>query len=700
MSFLSLEWSAAFFLIPLLMFLLVWGRRARNRDMEQLVSQQRRADQWLESHHDLLRTPILFTLAAVALVFALMRPSWGRELQIYETTASEIVLAVDTSASMLAQDVSPNRLERAKRKIVDLIDRADNDRIALVSFAGTAFLQTPLTEDARALELFVDQIDTTLIPVPGSRFDRAIEVARDALGRSSQDPERQASSDSQAIVLLTDGENAPATAIEAARRARSEGVRVFVLGIGTPDGAPIPLDSGFKKDQNNQVIISKLDQLALAQIAEAGGGRYVGSVSSDADLLELYDRGIKRELQSGVSGMERKELPIERFQWPLLLAFVIFLLELSFQFGPRALKGRRPNRAKAGHARRALCLSLLIPAQLAAHPEAAHAQALSPDPSAGDFLHLKAREAKQALEKGDFETAIQLYKSRIAAQGPGEQVAEDYYNLGNALYGQGDYSGASQALQQASRLYQRPLALEESNAGGNDHPADSDKLADALHNLGNAEFMGGDLEKAIAAYQEALLHRPNDAGTQANLQQAQVLLEQQKQQEQQEQQSGESNQQQQSNSNSPTQNQTQGHEQATQDRESADQNVQENDNQADDSPAPDREEEASQNPLSEDVKNSERQGEEAEEEGAASQAEADGEKKEQLPDTPGAREEASSTKQDSATEERSAELSAQQMQEIFEQIREQPRRYLEYKARQAAQEQLEEGGSTQGGQDW
>ncbi|MCK5688809.1 VWA domain-containing protein, partial [Myxococcota bacterium] len=228
------------------------------------------------------------------------------------------------SDSMLVQDgeVGDNltRIERAKREIQDLITRLDGDRIALVAFAGEAFVESPLTLDYSAARMFLDEIDTDIIPVKGTAIGAALERSLEAFdgGQSA----------SKAILLITDGEDHTNLAQKAAEKAKEAGVRIFAIGIGRNEGAPVPgPDGGFRRDKMGQIILSRLDEHTLQKIAITTGGRYVRSVSGDMDLEEIYESGIKAELKSRELGSKRQKLWKERFQIFLLIALLLLAIE-------------------------------------------------------------------------------------------------------------------------------------------------------------------------------------------------------------------------------------------------------------------------------------------------------------------------------------------------------------------------------------
>ena len=236
------------------------------------------------------------------------------------------MVVLDLSSSMLASDIKPSRLQRAKREIVDLLAMMQGDRIGILAFAGVSFVQCPLTTDYRMAHLFIDQLDISLMPVQGTRTGEALIKAIDHLDKSSK-------SDSQgkSIILMTDGEDQGSMLSKAIKRANDSKVKIYAIGIGAESGAPIPLkNGGFKKDRSGNVIISKLDESSLKKIAIETGAIYVRSTTGDMDLDRIYKRSILAHNEASPAeevNMGRKKIWYERYQWFLLLAILALFLE-------------------------------------------------------------------------------------------------------------------------------------------------------------------------------------------------------------------------------------------------------------------------------------------------------------------------------------------------------------------------------------
>jgi Ca-activated chloride channel homolog len=267
---------------------------------------------------------VLVLASITMMVFALARPQFGTRLETVKTQGRDIVVALDVSKSMLAEDLAPNRLERAKLEIGRLIRGLDGDRIGLVAFAGDAFVQAPLTVDYGAALLFLNSMDTDLLSVQGTNLGIALTTALDAFDEG-------ASRDQRVLVVVTDGEDHEGEIESAVQRAEQAGVQIHTVGIGSPDGVPIPdfdangRRTGFMRDDDGNVVTTRLEEGVLRQIANATGGRYVPAYSGTTALQALVEEiaeGEGTELESRqVTQFE------EQFQIFLGLAILMLLLE-------------------------------------------------------------------------------------------------------------------------------------------------------------------------------------------------------------------------------------------------------------------------------------------------------------------------------------------------------------------------------------
>ena len=271
---------------------------------------------------------LLAVLGLFLIIFALARPRWGFEWKEVKRRGVDIMIALDVSQSMKAQDIKPNRLKRARREIIDLIRMLKGDRIGLIAFAGVSYVQCPLTTDYKAVQMFLSHLDDSLIPVAGTSIGEAIGLGVKSLTEGSD-----VGTQGKAIILITDGEDQDSRPLAAAREAKEKGVQVFTIGMGQVGGAPIPLaEGGFKKDKKGHVVVTKLDESTLREIGQITGGGYVRSTSGDLDLKRIYLDGIKGgNLKEGELSSSRQKLWYERSH---LFAFGAFLLLLISYYVP------------------------------------------------------------------------------------------------------------------------------------------------------------------------------------------------------------------------------------------------------------------------------------------------------------------------------------------------------------------------------
>ncbi len=266
----------------------------------------------------------LVVMATLAIVLALAQPKIGFTWEEVPRRGVDIVIALDVSDSMLVKDGAVGdelpRLTRAKREIHDLLGMLSGDRVGLVAFAGAAFIECPLTLDYNAVQQFLDELDPSLISAKGTAIGEALRAGTRALEKSP--------GEARALVLITDGEDTTGEALAAALEAKKAEVRVYAIGIGRDEGAPVPDPSGgFRRDARGEIVLSKLDETTLKKVAVQTGGSYVRSVTGDLDLETLYHRGIKASLTSQELVARRRQRWHERFQWFLGIALALLMLE-------------------------------------------------------------------------------------------------------------------------------------------------------------------------------------------------------------------------------------------------------------------------------------------------------------------------------------------------------------------------------------
>jgi len=323
--------------LPLLPALFVVWRRRRQRLLRIFgdLPLLRRLSTGTGLERQIVRL-ILLSFAALFLILALARPQWGSVVEQVARRGVDVIVAVDTSPSMLAEDVKPNRMTQARAAVLQLLDMLRGDRIGLVAFSGAADVTCPLTLDYAAAALFVDVLDTDLIPVKGTAIAQAIRVATAAFESS----ERRY----KVLILITDGEDHEGDVEAAARAAAAEGVIIHAVGIGSASGEPIPLRNahgdvtGYKEDGERRKVTTRLDETTLASIAAATGGRYFRSTPEGLELHRVYEE-IARMDQRTMSGRLQTAFE-ERYPIPLGIAVLLFVAEAAISDRRRDQPGR------------------------------------------------------------------------------------------------------------------------------------------------------------------------------------------------------------------------------------------------------------------------------------------------------------------------------------------------------------------------
>ncbi len=310
--------------VPVLIVLAWFLRRVRRRAMDRFASPGMMARLAPQASSVKRTVKFLLLLSALILMIAgLANLQIGTRLEEVKQEGVDIFIAMDLSLSMKAEDIKPNRLEKAKLEIRNLIGRLGGDRIGLVVFAGEAYTQFPLTTDYSAANLFLDVLDVDAVALPGTAIGSAIERALESFDFKEQT--------TKVIVVITDGENNEGDAIGAAEEAAGKGVLIYTIGMGSPAGAPIPLyassgqQTDFKRDRVGNVVVSKLDEASLEKIAAIGNGKYFRGTTSQDELDAIY---------KDVSALQKKEFGVkqftdyeDRFQWFLVPALLLLLAE-------------------------------------------------------------------------------------------------------------------------------------------------------------------------------------------------------------------------------------------------------------------------------------------------------------------------------------------------------------------------------------
>ena len=261
---------------------------------------------------------VLFTIGFIFFVIGLSRPQIGAKLKEHETKGAEIMIVLDVSNSMLAEDYSPNRLERAKLAISRLVDKLRDERIGLIVFAGNSFVQLPITTDYVSAKMFLNAISTESVPVQGTAMGEAISTAVKSFSAQSEK--------SRAVIVITDGENHEDDPVDAARQAAELGVRIFTIGVGSPEGKPIPFEGELLKDKNGEIVVTRLDEDILKDVADAGNGLYVRAGTSEFGLNPVINE-IKKMEDEKYSSIVFEEYD-EQFMYFFGIALIFFMLEM------------------------------------------------------------------------------------------------------------------------------------------------------------------------------------------------------------------------------------------------------------------------------------------------------------------------------------------------------------------------------------
>jgi Ca-activated chloride channel family protein len=417
---------------------------------------------------------LLALFGLVLCCLALAEPRSGKELQTIRGKGSDLVIVLDLSLSMNAQDVEPSRMERARREIDDLLRIVESDRVGLVVYAGGAMPRMPLTVDHTALLNVVRDVQPKNFPMQGSALGAGIRSALGLLEHVSSEGA------GQAIWVLSDGEvHNPEDALLAASEAVAAGVRVYTMGIGE-SVAPIPQRGGGFVRDGGEVVRSDPDPTVLKQVSQATGGAFVRSVASSEDVRGLYTREIRPALAVVERETVQREVWSSHYQWPLGLAFLCFLI--------RAVLGD----GRVGSVRPALAVVMLVVCSLGVSEDAFAAESTTLAEADALYRAERYREAAHALEE-------------LALTTPGDT---DVLNrLGSARYWAGDHEGAARAWEEL--------------LGGQTAPD-----AETLFQLGNAQYRSGRLEEAVRRYQEALEGSPSHERAQHNAEMVQQEIEQ------------------------------------------------------------------------------------------------------------------------------------------------------------------------------
>jgi Ca-activated chloride channel family protein len=473
MSFAQPIWL---YLIPLLLLLfggmVAYGLRKRDtllghfaasRLLDQLTEQASLSRTWIKAASILL--------AVFALALALARPQLGVEWTERKARGLDIVFIIDSSKSMLATDIRPSRLDRAKLAVLDLLKRLESDRVGLVAFAGQAFLQTPPTLDYAAFRESLEAVDPGIMTSGGSDLGNAIQEAAEAFPSENN---------VKVVVLLTDGEDLSGTAAQAAEAAKESGIQVFAIGIGTPEGAylRIPNEQGieeFIRDADGQPVRSQLDEATLQTVAQATGGSY-SRLSADS-LDQLY-RSVIATLPREERQSELQEVRIERFQWALAAALLFLVLEFFIR------RRRAPVVQTCLIAAFVLCLG---PGEVSAQTDQTPRDA--PSTKSTDARH-QFNRAYEAFSAGEYTSALEQYEAAISHTEDRRLQGDALYNMAHAAhqlgrrdYEAGNLEGALEQMEKAEGLFQSAQELNPQDEGITSDLEQASRVREAVEKL-------------------------------------------------------------------------------------------------------------------------------------------------------------------------------------------------------------------------
>ena len=424
--------------------------------------------------------------ALALLIVVLARPQLGTKISHEKRTGIETIICMDISNSMLAEDVTPSRLDRAKMMVENLVDHFTNDKIGLIVFAGEAFVQLPITSDYVSAKMFLSSINPSMLSTQGTDIAAAITMASHSF--------TQEENIGKAIIVITDGEDHEGGALEAAKEAKERGMNTYVLGVGSPNGAPIPTGTGdYMKDNSGQTVMSALNEDMCRQLADAGSGAYI-HVENNSNAQEQLDNELDKLAKKETSSTIYSDYD-EQFQAVAIIVLLLLILEVCIlEIKNPMLKNvslfKRSKRLEVrGERIVSSRLILLLFISLTSY--------LSPLTTNAQSDRQMIRQGNKLYRKGNVAEAEVSYRKAVERN---ERNAQANYNLGNALMGQRKDSLAITQLEKAAKLETNPL-----------------RRAQAYHNMGVICQQHRMFGEAIEAYKEALRNNPTDNETRYNL---------------------------------------------------------------------------------------------------------------------------------------------------------------------------------------
>jgi len=483
-KFENIDFLNYLWILPVLLVVFLWylhwkrstlKRYGESRVISRLIPEMSRAKNWLKF--------IVFVSAIALLIVAIANPQVGSQLEKEERKGVDIIIALDVSNSMLAEDIRPNRIERARQAVSRFIDRLSDDRIGLIVFAGKAYPLLPLTNDYAAAKMFLNNANTDIVPIQGTSIADAIDLAMRSFPAGPQ---------GKALIIITDGEDHEGDVIKKVEEARSKGIVIHTIGIGSTQGVPIPLYRndvriGFRTTRDGQTVITRLNESMLQQIASAGQGIYVRATNAQFGLTRIFDE-INRMEKGEFEGKVFAEFE-SRFYYFLYLVLLLLVFEaLVYERSSRWF--RRLSKVIP------VILLLLTTSSVFAQGE-----------------NKSIRKGNRAYRDQQFNEAELNYRKALESN---SNSFRGNFNLGNATYRQENFEEAASA-------FQRAIANQ----------TDKKALSKAFYNYGNSLLLNKQIPESIEAYKNALRLNPDDEDARYNLAFARHLLQQQQQQQQQ-----------------------------------------------------------------------------------------------------------------------------------------------------------------------
>jgi Ca-activated chloride channel family protein len=466
MQFFRPEYFSYLWLVPAVLALYIFSHKLWQKRMRRLVQDETLLAKLVEGYRksEWIIRAVLMTLAVLCFICALARPQWGDEKRSVQRKGVDLIFLVDTSLSMLAEDIKPNRLEKAKFEIETFIRNLRGDRVGMVTFAGSGFLQTPLTLDHAAFLLFLNAVQVGFLPDPGTSLVQAIHLAIRAF------PQKELKY--KALVLFTDGEDHEGGVEKAIEEAKQANVRIYAIGLGKTEGEPIPLKDekgkrqGFKKDRSGQIVMTRLNKTLLERLTKETGGIYLPATpgEKEVEIILKHLRGWGEQQFSEKTVVERED----QYQAFLILALILLIAEMLIR--------RKDKKSPAVMA----CLAAF-------------------------FLFTGFLETSQdTVKKGNehfqnkrYQSALEAYR-KVQIKNP--DAPEVLYDLGTALYKVDSLQESNQNLETAAKKAEDPMLK-----------------ARAFYNNGNVQYRLGNFEGAIDSYKKAIALDPSDKDAKYNL---------------------------------------------------------------------------------------------------------------------------------------------------------------------------------------